>query len=110
MDVAANHEYDNIVDALKHLNDEGYKSNFNLRADHLEDTALELKLYPEDFVVKRVYRFEGASDPGDNSIIYAIESLSGDIKGVLVNAYGAYSDTASEAIIAKLNYDPKNLK
>ena len=109
MDAAANHEYDNLVEALKQLNEEGFKSNFNLRADYLEDTALQLKLYPNDFVVKRVYRFEGASDPGDNSIIYAIESHSGDIKGVLVNAYGAYSDTASAAIIDKLNYDPKNL-
>lgn len=109
MDAAANHEYDNLVEALKHLSDEGYKSNFNLRADYLEDTTLQLKLYPDDFEVKRIYRFEGPSDPADNSIVYAIESHNGDIKGVLVNAYGAYSDTASAAIIAKLNYDPKNL-
>lgn len=103
-----NHKYDNLVTALNHLNKEGYTSNFNLRANHLEDTALQLKLFPEDFVVEKIYRFEGPSDPADNSIIYAIASKLGDVKGVLVNAYGAYADTASADIIAKLNYDPKS--
>lgn len=109
MDASANHEYANLVEAINHLNAEGYKSNFNLRADHLEDTANQLKLFPEDFVVKKIFRFEGPSDPADNSIVYAIESKNGDVKGILVSAYGVYTDTVSQEIIEQLNYDPKNL-
>lgn len=108
LDAAENHQYENVTNALDPLKADGYISNFNLRATHLEDTALQLKLYPDDFEVKKIYRFEGESDTGDSSIVYAIESKSGNIKGVLVNAYGAYADIVSSEIIAKLHYIPKN--
>jgi hypothetical protein len=36
-------------------------------------------------------RFEGASDPADNTILYVIETNDG-IKGTLVDAYGSYAD------------------
>ncbi len=109
LNTAENHQYETVLTALNQLNAEGYTSNFNLRATHLEDTALQLKLYPDDFEVKKIFRFEGESDPGDSSIVYAIESKSGSVKGVLINAYGAYADTVSSEIIAKLNYNPKNI-
>lgn len=106
---AENHQYDSIINALAQLKADGYTSNFNLRATHLEDTALQLKLFPDDFEVKKIFRFEGESDPADSSIVYAIESKSGNIKGVLINAYGAYADIVSTEIIAKLQYNPKNI-
>lgn len=109
INAAENHQYDSVLSALTHLKADGYTGNFNLRATHLEDTALKLKLYPDDFVVKKIFRFEGESDPGDSSIVYAIESHLGSIKGVLVNAYGVYADSVSAEIISKLNYNPKNI-
>ena len=50
------------------------------------------KIYqPEDLKIIRTYRFEGESDPSDNSIIYLIEAKDGLI-GYALDAYGAYSD------------------
>ncbi|WP_291368134.1 hypothetical protein [Cyclobacterium sp.] len=40
-------------------------------------------------------------NPDDNSIPYAIESTNG-LKGVLVDAFGFYSEALSEAMIKKL--------
>jgi hypothetical protein len=37
------------------------------------------------------FRFEGESDPADNSILYAIETDDGK-KGILSDAYGPYAD------------------
>ncbi|GAC1383122.1 MAG: hypothetical protein NVSMB45_10120 [Ginsengibacter sp.] len=46
---------------------------------------------PEDLKIIRTYRFEGESDPSDNSIIYLIEANDG-LTGYSMDAYGVYSD------------------
>ena len=58
-------------------------------------------MHPSDFRIDEFYRFEGASNPDDNSIVYAISSNQG-IRGVLVDAYGVYSDSLTEEMIDKL--------
>lgn len=95
--------FETLVDALNDLNDRGYSGNLKLREDFLEETERKLVLYPFNFNVVEFYRFEGETDPADSSVVYAIESNSGDFKGVLVNAYGAYSDGASSDLIQKLS-------
>lgn len=96
-------DFDTLVEALEDLNKRGYSGNLKLREEFLEEPERKLMLYPANFKVVECYRFEGPSDPGDNSVVYAIESNSGDYKGVLVNAYGAYSDGASSELIKKLD-------
>jgi hypothetical protein len=50
------------------------------------------KTYPATEVkIINFYRFEGESDPADNSILYVIETDDG-AKGTLVDAYGPYAD------------------
>jgi hypothetical protein len=39
---------------------------------------------PDDFNVRKIFRFEGMSNPSDSSILYAIETLTG-VKGLLVD-------------------------
>lgn len=46
---------------------------------------------PEDLTIVKTYRFEGMSDPGDNSVLYVVEDKSGGI-GYIMDAYGIYSD------------------
>ena len=46
---------------------------------------------PEDLKIIRNYRFEGESNPEDNSVLYLIEATDGLI-GYSIDAYGAYSD------------------
>jgi hypothetical protein len=43
------------------------------------------------------------SDVDNESILYAISSTQNNVKGLLVNAYGIYADTASTALVAKLS-------
>ncbi len=97
--------FDTMVEALNDLAKRGYSGNLKLREHYLEDEERKLMLYPEHFKVVESYRFEGMSDPEDNSVIYAIESLAGDFKGVLVNAYGAYAERASSDMIRKLEIE-----
>ena len=95
-------QYDTLVDALHDLEQRGFRYNFNIAADCLHCQELNLKLYPDDFEVVEFYRFEGPTDPADSAIVYAIESPNGT-KGVLVNAYGVYSDPGSAELVQKLH-------
>lgn len=93
--------FDTLSETMAHLQQKGYKVDFNIKAEHLECNALKLKLHPEDFDVDQMHRFEGMSSAGDNSVLYAISSKKG-IKGLLVDAYGVYASNTSEAMRKKL--------
>ncbi len=99
--------YDTLTEAISDLKTRGYKLDFNLRETQIECTHAGIKLSPNEFDIAEVYRFEGQTDPGDEMILYAIESKSG-LKGVLVNAYGAYSNTISAELIGKLTVHHSN--
>lgn len=94
-------QYETLTGALQDLQERGYVYNFNLASDCLECKAVNVRLHPEQFSITEFYRFEGPTDPADNSVVYAIESDQG-IKGVLVNAYGVYADSISADMINKL--------
>lgn len=95
--------YQTLVEALNGLKERGYTLDFNLANGVLHNTEENLVLQPEDFSIAEVHRFEGMSDPGDNSVVYGIVSDKYNVKGVFVNAYGVYSDDISEELLKKLN-------
>lgn len=94
-------DYDNLVEALADLKKRGFTNDFNLKPTCIHCPSLELEIHPEDFEVTEVYRFEGDSNPDDNSVLYAIESRD-NVKGVLIDAYGAYADSLSHEMATKL--------
>jgi len=94
--------YTSLSEATNDLTKRGYTENFILKPECLEYNSLQLKLHPEDFLIDEFYRFEGMSSADDNSIVFAISSKNG-LKGVLVDAYGVYSESLNEAMIQKLS-------
>jgi hypothetical protein len=93
--------YDTVSQAVNGLKERGYTMDFNLKTNSIECEGH--KFNPKDFEIKEFHRFEGSSDPGDESIVYAIESKDG-LKGVLVNGYGIYSEPLSDEMMKKLNF------
>jgi len=96
--------YETLVDATQDLNKRGYTANLTLDGDTINDNSNNIQMTADDFEIKEFYRFEGATNPSDMSIVYAIESQKYNLKGVLVNAYGTYANNSSSAIEAKLNH------
>lgn len=94
--------YTTLVDAINGLKTQGYTEDFNIKENYLDCNHGKYQLSPNDFKVDKVFRFEGASDPEDQSVLYAISSEKYNLKGVLVNAYGMYSDSGANEIIKKL--------
>ena len=93
--------YDNLVDALQDLKDRGYVLDYNLHGQSNNLMVNEIELHPDHFQIKEMYRFEGMSNPDDNSVVYAIESNAGD-KGVLVDSYGMYAESFTPEMIIKI--------
>ena len=90
-----------VTDTLNTLKKEGYVLDFNLNPDGVECKSHCIKLFPEDFIIDKFFRFEGASNPDDNAIVYAISSKDG-LKGTLIDAYGVYADSLTTEMIKKL--------
>jgi hypothetical protein len=95
--------YDTLSEGMEALKKQGFSQDFNLKSDAIECKTLDIELSPEEFEVCEFHRFEGASNPADNSILFAVESKDKSVKGLLVDAYGAYSNPLSQQMIDKLN-------
>lgn len=91
-----------VSQAIEALKKEGYTEDFNLRQDCLECRNGRFRVFHDEFHIDKFYRFEGDSDPGDESIVYAISSEKHGLKGVLVNAYGIYSEPLTDQMLEKL--------
>lgn len=91
-----------LSEILDRLKAKGYTEDFNLKGDGIDRGQGDLKLTPDDFHIDEYFRFEGSTDPGDSAIVYAISSEKYGLKGVMVNAYGVYSDPLTAAMLKKL--------
>lgn len=91
------------------MKEDGYTEDFQVTPKGLA-TFNEDKIYsPSQVRIVNFYRFEGASDPGDSSIMYVIETDDG-CKGTLVDAYGAYSDSTVSKFIVDVEEIQKKTK
>jgi hypothetical protein len=94
--------YNTLTETLNELRKEGYVEDFNLQQNCLECRNGQFKVFSDEFVVDKYYRFEGESNPSDSAILYAISSDRHQLKGILVNAYGIYSDPITDEMLQKL--------
>jgi len=76
---------------LNKLVKDGFEEDFKITEKGLCGTDGKTCYQPEQVRIVNFFRFEGASDPADNSILYAIETHDGK-KGTLTDAFGPYAD------------------
>ena len=73
------------------LVNEGFTDQFVLLETGLKSSESGKTYKPEELKILKHFRFEGSSDPGDMTILYAIETNDGR-KGTVVDGFGTYSD------------------
>lgn len=87
----------------------GYTEDFQVDKNGLTSFGEGGKHYkPEEIKIVNFYRFEGESDPGDNMIMYVIETNDG-AKGTLVDGYGAYASEDASKFIVKIEEIEKKI-
>lgn len=96
-------QYDTLTQAIEAMRLQGYTEDFNLQSNCIDCRRGEVSLSPDEFEIDKIFRFYGANDPGDESVLYAVSSTDQKIKGILVNGYGATADELSDEMVEKLN-------
>jgi hypothetical protein len=91
-----------LSETMNELRKEGYTEDFNLQQNCLECRNGQFKVFADEFKVDKYFRFEGASNPSDSSILYAISSDRENLKGLLVNGYGIYSEPVTDEMVKQL--------
>lgn len=94
--------YGTLSETMDGLKKEGYTMDFNIHDECIICHQHHTKLSSDDFEIDKVYRFEGESNPDDESVLYALSSPKFGVKGLLVNGYGISAEEASSALIEKL--------
>lgn len=94
------YKYASASVAIENLRKEGFNVDFNLEENCI--ACGNNKYNADDFEIVQVYRYEGNSNPSDESTVYGIQSKDG-VKGILVTGYGIYTDSMSTAILRKLS-------
>jgi hypothetical protein len=94
--------YSILVEAINRLRVEGYNEDFNLKQNCIECRNGEYKIFHDEFHIDKYFRFDGNTDPSDESIIYAISSDKYNLKGILVNGYGTTSEPLTNEMLEKL--------
>jgi len=93
--------YKSLLEAVDGLHSRGFTYDFHYEDSCLHCDKISEKFVADDLMITEYYRFEGMSDPEDSSVIYAIESKQG-YKGIIIDAYGAYSDEHISAFLSNV--------
>lgn len=87
-----------LSEAINHAVKQGYTENFKFVLIGLTTEAEEKYYSRADISIRNFFRFKGYSDPQENAILYMIETRDSK-KGILLDAYGNFSDTRISAFI-----------
>ncbi len=94
--------YSTLVEAVKDLQARGYTDDLVNGDTCLHCRQKGVSLDPEEFQIDEFHRFEGFTDPEDQSIVYAISSEKHGLKGILVSAYGPDASSMTQEMVRKL--------
>ena len=92
------------TEVMQDFEKKGYTKNLTLKVDHFEVDSGKEKIYPDEFEIDDFVRFENASDPDDQSILYAISSPRHNLKGLFLESYGLYTEETSRSMIEKFRH------
>ena len=90
---------DTVTDAVALLARDGYDADFRFDSGPNADNTVRCSRCgtlhaTDDAEVDRVYRFEGASDPGDEAIVLGLRCPRCGARGTVVSAFGPDADPA----------------
>lgn len=71
------YRYKTVSEALEELKKDGYTIDYNIEKE-------QIKSSPESFDITFIYRYEGMTDPDDQSSVYGIINNNNNEKGVYV--------------------------
>lgn len=96
--------YATLTDALDGLRQRGFVTSFDVVDGRLKSQQTGRLYSPEVIRVVEHHRYEGASNPDDMSVVYAIEAIGGE-RGVVVDAFGTYGNPVLGELLRRARTD-----
>jgi hypothetical protein len=90
-----------LSEAIGRLEAAGYREGFRATREGLRALAAGRSYAPESLAVDEVLRFEGPTDPGDESVLFALRGPDG-VRGTWAIAYGPGTDPVDAEIARRL--------
>ncbi len=87
----AQHAYKTLAEAVEGLRQRGFAANFELLHTQFRAVNSGRTFTADQLTIVEHHRFEGASDPDDMSVVYAIEAQDGT-RGTIADAFGPEAD------------------
>lgn len=94
--------YPTLNKATDDLQSRGYRNSFRVKEDYLHCNETDKNYAAGEVKIINHYRFEGFTNPSDQSAVYAIECADGE-KGLLVIAYGPDVATETAEFLRKID-------
>jgi hypothetical protein len=95
------YDYQSVMVALEELKNLGYDNDLNIDFD-------EGLFNAEDYVIDYLYRYEGITNPSDESTVYGLRNQSTGKKGVFVVGDLSMVEGKKREIIINLEIRSKN--
>ena len=92
---------DTLTEVIEFLRVKFNTFNFELENEFLQCKETGESFRPDELTIVKSYRFEGDSSADDMSILYHLVSKSGT-NGILINAFGIYSNPQLDEFIKKI--------
>ena len=93
---------DTVQVAIERLREQGFTDSFQAEGAGLRALETGRLIAPERLVVEAVNRFEGNSDPDDESIVFALRNRENDVRGTWVVSYGTRLDPVNAMCLERL--------
>jgi hypothetical protein len=91
-----------IAEALQRLSAAGYTDDYRAEAQGLRSDTTGAVHPPYRFRVDEIVRFEGESDPSEESAVFALTSEVDGTKGTYTVAFGPMMDALDAELVRRL--------
>lgn len=92
-----------VAEEIATLRTRGFTADFSVTRDgQLRCNTCGHNHEPSDIVIESTARFEGASNPDDEAIVFGLRCDVCSVRGVLVTAYGPTATAEEAAVITAL--------
>ncbi len=92
-----------LADIVRDLEKKGYDLSLRPCGDHFQSLQVP-PIYPDDFNLDHIRRFENTSDPDDSAILYALSIPKLNRKGLFIEPYGIYHEDMSQSLRDGLSF------
>jgi hypothetical protein len=92
-----------VVEEIATLRSRGFTADLSVTPDgRLRCEQCEHTHAPSDTVIESTARFEGASNPDDQAVVFGLRCNACGVRGILVAAYGPTATAAEAAVLTAL--------